>query len=205
MGRWSYSSKTEADSLKSVSVYWLKRYGYLHPNGWKGGGIKWTYGLTGRENGISIFVSTRYDDTYVRFQYVQTESDGEKREFDYKVGLTTTPCNYGEFRYWFICPLTIAGVFCNRRVGVLYKGGDYFGCRHCYDLTYESRNENRRYKNYPLLSILDSYYKIEELNRGVKRRYYAGKPTKKQKKIEKIETKMVRSDFLLGHMEKYQA
>jgi hypothetical protein len=36
--------------------------------------------------------------------------------------------------------LIAAGVKCNRRVKKLFlpPGGQYFGCRHCYKLTYES-------------------------------------------------------------------
>jgi hypothetical protein len=31
---------------------------------------------------------------------------------------------------------------CRRRVQKLYLGGEYFGCRHCYELSYQSRNED---------------------------------------------------------------
>ena len=33
----------------------------------------------------------------------------------------------------------------DRRVGVLYLDGVYFGCRHCYDLTYKCQKESGRY------------------------------------------------------------
>ena len=41
---------------------------------------------------------------------------------------------------FFVCPLVVRGSPCERRVGKLYlpPGGRYFGCRLCYDLTYES-------------------------------------------------------------------
>ena len=51
------------------------------------------------------------------------------------VNLTTTPCNYGGRRVWFLCP------GCGRRVAVLFAPGKYFRCRHCWRITYESRNE----------------------------------------------------------------
>ena len=100
--------------------------------------------------------------------------------------ITTTPCNFGGQRYWFVCSLTKKGIYCGRRVGVLYKDGDYFGCRHCYELTYSSRNENRHYKYYPLFATLTLSKKIEELEAKIKRPYYAGKPTKKQKALDKL-------------------
>ena len=156
MGRWSYSNKTEADHLEKVEMWWLKKYGYL--NGWKSGGIEWTIG-SGDKHSIGIEVSVM-DEKYVRFHYTQTDYNGEKKDFDYKVPLTTTACNYGGVRYWFICPLSKNGVYCGRRVGVLYKGGDYFGCRHCYDLTYSSKKENKSYKYYPLFNTLTLEKKI---------------------------------------------
>jgi hypothetical protein len=185
MGRWSYSNKTEADYLKKVEIWWLKKYGYL--NGWKSGGIKWNSGA-GNESSIGFIVSTGdgENDNYIRFQYTQTENNGEKKEFNYEVKLTTTPCNYGGARYWFICPLVVNGQRCGRCVGVLYKGGDYFGCRHCYDLTYSSKKHNRKYKNYSLFHALDLMTKSELIQRKMKRGFYAGKPTKNLKKIEKI-------------------
>jgi len=167
-------------------MWWLKKHGYL--NGWKLGEMEWKSGFSNKSS-VGIEVCTI--ESYVRFFYTQTEENGEKKKFDYKVSLTTTSCNYGGVRYWFICPLSKNGVYCGRRVGVLYKAGDYFGCRHCYDLTYNSRNENHKYKNYPLLFWLKSWGKIEELEEKIKRPYYKGKPTRKQRKLEKIERRMI--------------
>ena len=64
----------------------------------------------------------------------------------YRVELTATPCNYGGVRLWFVCPLYIAGRPCRRRVGKLYlpPGRRYFGCRHCYNLTYISAQEGQK-------------------------------------------------------------
>ena len=58
---------------------------------------------------------------YVKFNYTVTDRNtGEKTDYDYKVQLTTTPCNLGGVRYWFICPLSKNGVYCGRRVAKLY-------------------------------------------------------------------------------------
>jgi hypothetical protein len=56
------------------------------------------------------------------------------------VGLTTTRPRFGGLRWWFVCPLVVNGRPCQRRVGKLYlpPRGRYYGCRHCYDLTYTS-------------------------------------------------------------------
>ncbi len=72
--------------------------------------------------------------------------DAEKMA-EYRVELTRTPCAYGGGRHWFVCPLTKGGVYCGSRVGKLYlpRGGRFFGCRRCYDLTYESCQRSHKY------------------------------------------------------------
>ena len=52
----------------------------------------------------------------------------------------TTRPGLGGLRWWFECPLTVNGVPCGRRVGRLYlpPWARYFGCRHCFRLTYRS-------------------------------------------------------------------
>lgn len=59
---------------------------------------------------------------------------------EYTVQITTTPTNFGQSRYWLVCPLVRNGVQCLKRAGKLYlpPGGRYFGCRGCYNLTYDS-------------------------------------------------------------------
>jgi hypothetical protein len=63
---------------------------------------------------------------------------GEWEEIQEPVPLSWTACNFGGERPWFICP----GAGCGRRVAVLYGPGRYFLCRHCYDLVYESQQED---------------------------------------------------------------
>lgn len=158
MGRYSYSTRGEADSFIRVNIWQLK------------GNIN----------------SLESKNKCLEFHCVQTGKDGREKLLDYDVRIVTTPCNYGGFRHWFICPLVKNGIPCNKRVGTLYKVGDYFGCRHCYNLTYRSRRENRTYKNYPLLEILVLEEKIAALEAKIKRSWYAGRLTKKQRRIEKI-------------------
>ena len=54
----------------------------------------------------------------------------------------------GGVRWWFLCTLTCDGRYCGRRVGKLYlpPGGRYYGCRHCYDLTYKSCQLSHKYE-----------------------------------------------------------
>lgn len=47
------------------------------------------------------------------------------------IPFTWTACNYGGRRTWFLCR-------CGRRVGKILFRGEQFGCRHCFNVTYQS-------------------------------------------------------------------
>jgi len=185
MGRWSYSSKSEADNLKKIETSFLKKHGYFE--GWRSGTITWTHGYSETKSSVGIEVSTMDGGGYLRIHYTQTDNNtGDKKDFDYKIPLTTTPCRYGGKRHWFRCPWYKNGAYCGRRVGVLYKDGNYFACRHCYGLTYSSKKQNRRYKLFPLFDVLTLNEQIDKLRGQIKRPYYAGRPTKKQRRLERL-------------------
>lgn len=179
MGRYYWSKKQEADNLKKISVYFLKKHGYLDW-GWHSGTITWSLwnGEITASVDIQSCVSGR--EQYIRFIYSQTDRyTGEQNDLDYKIPLTTTPCYFSGKRYWFICPWYTNGNYCGRRVGVLYLGGKYFACRHCYNLTYKSRNLSGVYK---IAGSTISFPELDRLKSEVKRSYYAGKITRKYKR-----------------------
>jgi hypothetical protein len=141
------------------------------------GEISWTNGWSKKKSSVAVEVVTESEDKYIRIQYTQTNRfTGERREFDYKIPLITTSCYFGGVRYWFECNLYKNGVYCGRRVGVLYKDGDWFGCRHCYNLTYESRNYSGIYKE---IGVFMSEDDLLLMRREIKRTSYKGKPTKR--------------------------
>ena len=170
--------------MMKIETWWLKRHGYFTYHKW--GSIEWKWGDDSRS---SIGVESDVQDplqSYVRLHYTQTDRDTEeKKDFDYRVELVTTPCYYGGERYWFICPLSVGGKRCGRRVGTLHKGGDYFGCRHCYDLAYSSQHQNRSSKYFPLFRIMDLEMKREK--EDYRYLYYRGRPTKRLRRIEKLD------------------
>lgn len=187
MGRYYYDKKDVTEDYLQLSVAKLREWGYLEPNQFRSGSVQWTRGWAENKSSIGISVSTFPDDMYVRLNYTNTSGGGEKKQFDYKVPLTTTPCTFGGVRYWFVCPLNKQSVYCGKRVGKLY-GGSWFGCRHCYNLSYESRNENRHGGFYAFGRLLDIRRKTDELRQNTKRWTYAGRPTKKALKYQKLET-----------------
>lgn len=184
-------SKTEADWCKKIEIWWLLRDMSIHGTTYKSTTISW--GEDGSRGRISARVSL-YEEKYVQFIYTQTDNTtGEKKDFDYKVQLVETPCHLGGTRFWFECPLFKKGQYCGRRVGVLYKDGDYFGCRHCYELTYSSRNKNRNHYLNSLFRVLEIEMEEEKLYKKAKRFTYKGKPTKIRQKIAKLDGEMFRS------------
>lgn len=79
------------------------------------------------------------------FYKVRPRQSNEWRALEYIAPLTSTPCHFGGSRYWFVCPLVVNGRACERRCRILYLAGraDYFGCRECLRLTYQSRRNHR--------------------------------------------------------------
>lgn len=177
-------SKIESDKLKKIEIWWLLR-DIKECGGSKRSTISW--GENASHGRIGIEVSIIGEDKYVAFKYTETDLlNGVKESFDYRMPIIETPCNYGGYRYWFKCSLIKDGKECGRRVGVLYKAGDLFGCRHCYELTYASRNRNRHSEMHPLLNIFQIYRKQEEIRQGMKRFIYAGKPTASVLRVLKL-------------------
>ena len=178
-------SKTEADGLKKIESSFLRKNKYFSNDSWKSGIITWTSGWSENKSSVGIEVST--SENYLRIHYTQTDNySGEKKDFDYKIPLVTTPCNLGGNRYWFICPWYKNGVYCGRRVGILYKDGNYFACRHCYNLTYSSRKLSGRYKQFGRIISLPE---VEKLRAEAKRTHYRGKYTRKYLRYLRTEEK----------------
>ncbi len=178
-------SKNEADDCKKIEIWWLLQD--IKERGcYKSTTVSW--GENGSAGSIGVKVSIWGKEKYVQFSYAQTDNQtDEKKDFDYKVPLVETVCHFGGTRYWFQCSLFKNGKHCGRRVGVLYKGGDWFGCRHCYELAYSSQKLNRRDGMYSLFRVLDTYKKIDKLSEKAKRYSYGGELTKKQQRIAKLQ------------------
>ncbi len=120
MSNYLCTPKIESEGLRKIEMQWLKKQSFL--DHWKSGVITWT-SHWGDMNSISFTSSP--DEKLVTFHYEQSYLDtGEKKTIDYQARLTTTPCNFGGERFWFICPLQMSGIPCGRRVAVLYKGGE---------------------------------------------------------------------------------
>lgn len=123
-----YDRKSTTESQHRIDIRWLKKQGYLRPG--TTGTLSWTQG--DKQTG-SINYRMEEDRMILIYRYRPRNGDWESVEqvilFDY------TTCNYGGHRAWFLCPQ------CSKRVELLYNAGNYFFCRHCYNLTYASQQE----------------------------------------------------------------
>ncbi|NIR49636.1 hypothetical protein GWO09_14770 [candidate division KSB1 bacterium] len=139
--------KLLVDEVHWLDMKSLKKMGVFT----RGSNVRWTSRWTcrGEESGSVGYhlVEDSSGGLALRFIYTLTEPyTGKKTDFDYRVHLDSTPCNYGGRRWWFICPLR-ARPNCVRRCRVIYiTPYNYtFGCRECSDLTYECRRKHRDY------------------------------------------------------------
>ncbi len=184
-------SKSIAEQSSALSIFWLKKHGYFHKDySHRSGTITWTYGYSENKSSIGFSISrdnwgTTDERAYMKLNYTHTDRwSSEKSEMDYRIELATTPCRYGGKRYWFICPLTKNGRYCGRRVGVLYCLGKWFGCRHCGEIAYAKQMEGGKFR-WNGVSVPD----IERAEKEVKRYYYKGKPTRKYRRVIRLNEK----------------
>lgn len=131
-------AKTTVSRCRSFSADWMNSEGILDAD--FHGTISWS------RNGDEIStigvqrVSMADGRDALRLHYTTKPRTGDDREHDYRVPLTYTECNFGGERPWFVCP----GEGCGERVGKLYcrSGSDFYLCRHCHDLGYESSQKS---------------------------------------------------------------
>jgi len=113
--------------LLRLDVRKLQRAGALQ-SGWRGS-WQWTW-RSGRK--ADIWIEAAAD--HIRLRYTNT-CNGQRKDYDYRVWLSRSSCNFGGSRAWFLCPS------CGRRCAVLH-GGSVYACRQCHQLAYESQRES---------------------------------------------------------------
>jgi len=143
-GSWYRWNKKELTmEQKRIDIRWLKKQNYLWPGYF--GSLSWS--SRGKETGWIRF-SVQENGMTLNYRYRMRGEDWE--DVKQIISFDRTPCNYGGYRKWFLCPR------CRKRVAILYGAGKYFLCRHCYQLTYDSCNCS------PLLRILEKANKLKE-------------------------------------------
>lgn len=153
------------------------------------GNIQWS--RNGEPTGnIGIQVDTSVAEPFIRFIYRSRDrretSDEAWIDRDYRFTLESVPCRYGGKKWFVRCGLSKSGVYCGRRVRILYSAGGYYGCRYCADLTYESCNEPNRYRG-GIFRILSRSWKADDHLATLKRYTYRGRPTRKYRKYLRLQ------------------
>lgn len=183
--------KLQKEKCRTISMYNFKQWGCLI--GYSSGVVTWTSGWSERKNSVSYILCIADDgeESYLQLDYTVTDRQtGEKKEIRQKYPVISLPCQYGGKRYFFRCSVWKNGTYCGRRVANLYMGGgcSYFACRHCLDLTYDSRICGYAY------TLPD----LEESEKKIGRYFYRGKPTRKYRAYLKKEHSLEQSFFRMA-------
>lgn len=177
--------KETVENTRKIDINWLMREcNHELGNYYYNRRIIWTReGIWGKsENSVNYDLDLiNQDQSNFRLRYTSKDKfTNETTDIDYFVKLTATPCYFGGFRYWFICPIDS----CHRRVATLYLNVTHFICRDCCDLSYDKRNTSKRYRE--LAKMFDYDDKAESLAKKIYgkngRKFYKGEITKKYKK-----------------------
>jgi hypothetical protein len=116
--------------------------------------LSWVDGLGELIVSISYHVHMdKQDRLWIRLKYTQINTD---RMIDITIGFTQTIMKFGRPRWWFLCPLLKKEEPCERRVGILYlpPGEPFWGCRHCFNLTYRSCQESHMYRKQHMRKLI---------------------------------------------------
>ena len=127
--------RDKVESCRSLDVNDLNRAGCLSP-GWHGG---WEWRRDGER---TAWISLRSEADRLCLSYRVRALGEEWQDVTQIIPLDWPSCPFGGSRPFFLCPGQKLVQGCNRRVLKLYGADRYFLCRHCYGLTYASRNED---------------------------------------------------------------
>ncbi|NOZ35659.1 MAG: hypothetical protein GXO80_10225 [Chlorobi bacterium] len=163
------------DSVNQISITKLKEWNYLKPHQISKGIITWS--INGKETAsISFLINTFVEQHFIILDYKYRD-----KPIKYKVFLKVQYSNLGKgYFYYFICPVT------GKQARKLYLSGGYFlhrtafnGCM--YECQIKSKYMRKLDKLFGAHFDYDKLY--DELYRKYFKKFYAGKPTKRYKRI----------------------
>jgi hypothetical protein len=135
--RWSWvSTRDTVEGSRSLDINKLNKAGCLRPGYW--GGWEWK-----RDGERVAWIEFRRDEDRLVLSYRVRRHVGEWQEVEQPTRIVWTSCRFGGTRPYFVCPGSVNGIDCCRRVTKLYGAGTYFLCRHCCRLAYASQREDR--------------------------------------------------------------
>lgn len=128
--------KNKVHRCRSIDVNKMSKAGALKPEC----SGNWEWSEDGKKVATIGFTATHGK---ITLNYKYRRNMGDWKEIEQPVPILWSPCRYGGERAYFRCPGIVNGNHCRRRVVKLYAGGEYFLCRHCYNLAYASQSDDR--------------------------------------------------------------
>lgn len=187
MGR--YRTGTTTGEAVRIKLSYLLKEGFIQKGAITRGVLSWT-------NGGRISIECKYieDEQYIRLNYILTNRDRDKREYDYKIQLTFIPSNLGKGNVpYFVCPVT--GNPCR----ILYRayGSPIWKSRNAYRYTlfYPTQTSSKLSKYNDEYWLLDK--RIKRLESEIRNQtHYNGKPTRRYKRLQRLRERKERADHL---------
>ncbi|RKY07713.1 MAG: hypothetical protein DRP56_05285 [Planctomycetota bacterium] len=167
-GDWAdaMTRKVNTDLCRTLSIRTLKKMGVFDDDSSdEVFSVRWVNELGEDAGSVSIIpqvcVGGNGNKRSLRVEMAGCVTGGGSSVTGQDISITTTPCYYGGVRYWFLCPAVVDGVLCEDRASKLYlpPGGELFGCRQCYGLTYESCQQSHKYDR-----VFDHLDRLDEDN-----------------------------------------
>ncbi len=169
------SMQLPADWLPRISIFWLKRQGFLDEP------------MSGFyvQNEYIIEIITVIQDfrPYLHLIYIDDQGISTRNQ---RIDLIRTPCHYGGWRFWFQCPRPRDRLICGKRIGVLHAYKGVFGCRDCLGMTYSCRQRNTRSPLQEYARMVKAERKLQAMEFNRRRLTYKDKPTKYSRELHKL-------------------
>ncbi len=134
VGRGVWLKKRMVEECWDLDMKWLKDRIDFTKKDWASISMKSSWG----RKFIAIITYEPRDPLVIHYHWYNAKSEINE-VLSCRLQWEATPCNYGGFRYWFLCP----SCFSRRRILYMPYGAKYFSCRICYNLCYESQQESK--------------------------------------------------------------
>lgn len=181
-----HSTKLIANDIPRLSIYYLNQKKFLNQGLGFSHTISWGDGAGNIKNSLNISIINNEEGHFAILEYLINDD-----KINQKIYIQSQKCNLGGDRHWFICPV------CHSRVGKLFLSGEYFVCRRCGDVTYSSKNINRKSNFFIVFNCINMDKKLRELESKIIKKTYKNKPTKSFQRYLRLYNKLHSYDSLL--------
>ena len=187
-GTWyRFGKQSTTEEHHSVDIRFLKKQGFLVVG--TSGTLSWSCG--GEPTGNIRFITHH---NFLQLLYKCRPAGGEWTDKRDIIKFDRTPCNYGNYRTWLLCP------HCGKRVTSVYGLTSGFLCRHCYNLPYASQRENkleRMVRKMRKISVKTGGDTCHKKPKGMHWKTYNKLVTEENRACEHIDSAIYDMSFLL--------